>query len=231
MIPCVWYVSASVQPWEREVIGGMASALRARDVPLTLCSSGGLAAGGESWDGLTGLERAGRVLFSGSLWHLWGRPPVWWGLIRLRARTIHTSFDEKPIWRGHPSRLFPAPTPWGEALLLPTFTSRLQAAQSGPHVAGPDPLDALRAAALTLRGLVAVGLPSPYLDATLGPDGYIQVPQDEEESWLQAMATAEAEEGRRRSAAARHFIKIHFSPAQSADSLLAAYREVARTGK
>ncbi|MBR1671509.1 MAG: hypothetical protein IJ702_01140 [Fretibacterium sp.] len=232
MIPCVWYVSRTVNPWEQTLIGSMAAALRARGAfPLSLYIDGGTGdVEGEpcSWRALTGLERAGRILGRKALWHLWGSAPSWWGLIRLRFRTVHTSFDEKPSWRGYPSRLFPEPAREGEAVLIPTFNVRgvTDNAQSGLHVAGPRPLDALHAASLTMRGLVVAALSSPSLDALLGPEGYFRVPRDTEEDWRRALEITASEPGRRLAAAARHHIKDHCSADQCADSLIALYREV-----
>ena len=135
MIPCVWYVSKTIRPWERTLIGDMASALRAREASVTLYADGGTKGMEldevQSWSALTAFERAGRVLLSGrALWHLWGRAPSWWWLIRLRFRTVHTSLDEDPIWRGHPTRLLREQALEGESLLAPTFESHVSRSQS-----------------------------------------------------------------------------------------------------
>ena len=228
MIPCVWYVSRKVSPWEQALIDSMAAALRTRGGDVSLYVDGGTAELGEacSWRSLTGLERAGRILEGGALWHLWGDAPSWWWLIRLRFRTVHTSFEEKPVWRGYPSRLFPEPAREGEAVLIPTFATRGAGdnAQSGLHVAGAGALDALRASFLTMRGLVVAALPSPNLDALLGPEGYFQVTEDSEEAWRRALEVVVSEEGRRLAASARHYLKEHCSTDQCADSLIALYR-------
>lgn len=130
MIPCVWFVSKTARPWERALIGNMASAFRARGAALSLYVDGGVAEveaeGAQSWNALTGIERISQALFSRRrLWHLWGEAPLWWGLVRLHSRTVHTSFEARPSWRGHPTRFFPEPTREGEALLIPTFNSRI----------------------------------------------------------------------------------------------------------
>ena len=233
-ITCVWYVSRAVPPFERAIIANMASAFQARGGELSLYVDGGMDGvetdGACSWSALTGLERFGKVLFSGgALWHLWGEPPAWWPLVRMRSRTAHTLGDAAGAeWRGYPSLLFPARAREGEAILIPAFGSRVSSddAQSGPHVAGNTPLDAVRAAALTMRGLVTVGLESPYLDAILGPEGYFHVSEDAEDTWRNAMTAAESDEGRKRAAAARHHIKDCCSPDRCADSLIAMYRKV-----
>jgi hypothetical protein len=125
---CVWYVSDFVHPWEADVIGNLAETLKSRGASLRVYAKGGTArlnvGGIMSWNSLTFFERARAVLFGGKLWHLWGAPPVWWGLVRLRARTVHTSLSAKPRWRGHPTRLFKEQTGNGENRILPTFESK-----------------------------------------------------------------------------------------------------------
>ncbi|MCR4819388.1 MAG: hypothetical protein K5841_10565 [Fretibacterium sp.] len=206
----------------------MAASLRARGGDVSLYVDGGTAELAEacSWRALTGLERAGRILGRGGLWHLWGNAPSWWWLIRLRFRTVHTSFEEKTVWKGYPSRLFPELAREGETVLIPTFATRGAAdnAQSGLHVGGATPLDALRAASLTMRGLVVAAFPSPCLDAILGTDGYFHVSEDSEEAWRQALEVVASEEGRRLAASARHYLKEHCSADQCADSLITLYR-------
>ena len=122
---CVWYVSGFRQPWEADVISNLVETLKSRGMPLHVYSKGGTArirAGDVmSWNSLTFLERMKAVLFRGNLWHLWGDAPAWWGLVRLRARTIHTSLEAKPNWRGHPTRLFKEQADDGENRILPTF--------------------------------------------------------------------------------------------------------------
>lgn len=122
---CIWYVSDFKQPWEADVIGNLAEALRNRGASLRVYAKGGTARldTGEvmSWNSLTFFERMKIVLFCGKLWHLWGDAPGWWGLVRLRARTAHTSLSAKPLWRGHPTRLFKEQTRDGENRILPTF--------------------------------------------------------------------------------------------------------------
>ena len=188
MIPCIWYVSSATRPWERLLIGNMASALRGRGVSLSLYVDGGTTGinvtGIHSWRALTGFERMKRVLLSRrALWHLWGEAPFWWGLVRLRFRTVHTSFDAAPSWLGHPSRIFPEPSRNGESIILPTFDSRVsqmeeeqgQAVYMDPAAASPAlrwVLDDLGAPVIDLRevrfnsvparsGVVIPGGPEP----------------------------------------------------------------------
>ena len=79
---------------------------------------------------------------------------------------------------------------------------------------------------MTMRGMVAVGAPSPFLDAMLGNDGYFHVQGDNEESRSRAAKLANSEEGRRMAASARHHIKTQYSADRCADSLIALYRKI-----
>ena len=130
MVSCVWYVSKVSHPWERAMIGNMGGALRARGFGVSIYTDGGTMDFGVdgvfSWRSLTGLERVRLILSSaGTLWHLWGDPPAWWSLVRVRSRTVHTSWMPAPAWRGHPSRLFTEQAADGESVIKPTFESRL----------------------------------------------------------------------------------------------------------
>jgi len=124
-LSCVWYVSGFRQPWEADVISNLAEALKNSGIPLQIYTKGGTAnlryEKIVSWDSLTFFERVRAVLFRGKLWHLWGDAPAWWGLVRLRARTVHTSLEVKPYWRGLPTRLFKEQASDGENRILPAF--------------------------------------------------------------------------------------------------------------
>ena len=129
---CVWYVSSFRRPWEAAVIGNLAMALKTKKGGLKapqVYVKGGTASfradGILSWDSLTFFERAATVLFKGNLWHLWGDAPLWWGWIRLRARTVHTVLDTRPKWRGHPTRFFAEQAHEGESLIVPTFDVKI----------------------------------------------------------------------------------------------------------
>lgn len=139
MVPCIWYASKIAHPWERAMIGNMGAALRARGVGLSIYTDGGTMDfcldGVLSWRALTLLERMRLILSStGALWHLWGEAPRWWGLVRVRSRTVHTSWRPNPVWRGHPSRIFTEQADDGETVIKPTFESRL--AQPGEGADG-----------------------------------------------------------------------------------------------
>lgn len=271
MIPCIWYVSKTVDAWQRALIGRMAESLRSRGVSLSLYVDGSVAGidarDVSAWSALTGLERASRITFSGrALWHLWGDAPAWWWIVRLRSRAVHTSFKEKSSWCGYPSRIFPDQARNGEALLLPAFDFRISGvgeegplpvvclggaasqslkaalsgnefsvlsadelspdaltARSGVFIAGPQGFDALRAASLTMQGLVAAAIESPYLNALLGNEGYIRAAEDTEEAWRLTLEAALSERGRAVAVSARHFIKARCSPERCADSLVSLY--------
>ena len=139
MVPCIWYASKIAHPWERAMIGNMGAALRARGVGLSIYTDGGTTDfcldGVLSWRALTLLERMRLILSSaGALWHLWGEAPRWWGFVRMRSRTVHTSWRPNPVWRGHPSRIFTEQADDGETVIKPTFESRL--AQPGEGADG-----------------------------------------------------------------------------------------------
>ncbi|MBQ7262579.1 MAG: hypothetical protein IJR14_02550 [Synergistaceae bacterium] len=275
MLPCIWYISKDARPWERSLIGDMALALRARGASVSLYVDGGTGdipvEGVLSWRALTGVERMSRVLFSGrAVWHLWGEPPAWWRIIRLHARTAHTSFDEDPDWRGYPSCVFPRRPLDGEAQLVPTFAAKISQDDDGPtppsiyvsetapsalrklldvvdvpvvdlaqaHLApgpalrgafipGHGPSEALRAAAMTMRGLVASAPRSPHMDAILGAEGYLSAPEDTEDAWRKTIEEALSERGRQQAASGRHHLNVHCSSDRCADSLIELYRDVA----
>ncbi|MDR2527541.1 MAG: hypothetical protein LBD04_00785 [Synergistaceae bacterium] len=137
-IDCVWYVSGFRRPWEAAVVSNLAAALKGRDFltrSLRVYVSGGTANfhvdGVLSWNSLTFFERAALVLFRGRLWHLWGDAPLWWRWVRLRARTVHTSLDARPKWRGHPTRLFAEQARDGESLIVPAFEAKVAWADGG----------------------------------------------------------------------------------------------------
>ncbi|MDR1379016.1 MAG: hypothetical protein LBJ36_08185 [Synergistaceae bacterium] len=123
---CIWYISGFRRPWEAAVVGNLAVALGAGGEfsPRVYAESGTAnfrVEGVLSWKSLTFFERAVIVLFKGRLWHLWGDAPFWWGWVRLRARTLHTSLDVQPQWRGHPTRLFAEQVQEGESRIIPSF--------------------------------------------------------------------------------------------------------------
>ncbi|GHS95767.1 hypothetical protein AGMMS50276_12610 [Synergistales bacterium] len=139
MKDCIWFISGFHKPWEASVVANLAGVLNvARKTegmpPLRLYIAGGTGnfrvAGALSWKSLTFLERMSTILFRGGVWHLWGDAPFWWKFIRLRARTVHTSLEDKPNWMGHPTRLFAEQADCGESVIRPTFEVRVSLASS-----------------------------------------------------------------------------------------------------
>ena len=178
MVPCIWYASKIAHPWERAMIGNMGAALRARGVGLSIYTDGGTTDfcldGVLSWRALTLLERMRLILSSaGALWHLWGKTPRWWGLVRVRSRTVHTSWLPDPAWRGHPSRIFTEQADDGETVVKPTFESRLVHTEESAGVP-PDGSRAvyvkLASASAPLREAIAA-LNCPVVDLGMGRVG------------------------------------------------------------
>lgn len=178
MVPCIWYASKIAHPWERAMIGNMGAALRARGVGLSIYTDGGTTDfcldGVLSWRALTLLERMRLILSSaGALWHLWGKAPRWWGLVRVRSRTVHTSWLPDPAWRGHPSRIFTEQADDGETVVKPTFESRLVHTEESAGV----PPDGSRAVYVKLASASAplceaiAALNCPVVDLGMGRVG------------------------------------------------------------
>ena len=230
---CIWYVSGFTQPWEADVISNLAEALRNRGMSLQVYSQGGTARfrAGEvmSWNSLTFFERLKAVLSGGKkkLWHLWGDAPPWWGLVRLRFRTVHTSLSPgKPDWRGLPTRLFKEQTGDGENRVLPTFETRAAWTDNEQFdepffVADDTPGCALQAAFMTMRGVPVVAREvNPFVAELLGPGGYIVEPRESETPAADAIRAA--------SAAARRFLKERYGAAPAAELLESLYESVGR---
>ena len=186
-IRCVWYVSGFRRPWEAAVIGSLAAALKTlkpESCSLQIYTEGGTAnlrfGGALSWNSLTFFERMRIVLFGGRLWHLWGDAPSWWGWVRLRARTIHTSLSPAPNWKGHPTRLFAEQAGEGESRITPTFD--VKAAWTDENNAGgahalllaTRPSDALREALLESK-IETVPLEAAEMDTSLKRGGAVLV--------------------------------------------------------
>lgn len=178
MVPCIWYVSKIIHPWERVIIGNMGAVLKARGYGLSIYTDGGTTDfcvdGILSWKALTGLERLRLILSSaGGLWHLWGDPPPWWSLVRIRSRTVHTSWQPAPVWRGHPSRLFTEQAGDGESVIKPTFESRLTHSEEpseGSSLSSHALYVNLQKATSSLRKAVAA-LKCPVVDLGTGRFG------------------------------------------------------------
>jgi hypothetical protein len=209
---CVWYVSGFRRPWEAAVIDGLAAAAEANlsahpketgFSSLRVCVDGGTvnfrADGVMSWRSLTFFEKLALVLFKGKLWHLWGDAPFWWGLVRLRARTAHTSLEDSPRWRGFPTRLFEEQARYGESPIVPTFESKTVWAKEDkceessstiilatkPGAALGEALDELSAES----GMTSVPLSGSETDATLRSGGILLAGKRASDALLAAYLT------------------------------------------
>ena len=150
---CYWFVEDSPFPWESEVIGSLAAAARERGEDISvLCAGGTDNIGGDavSWASLNAMERSLLIGTRGSLWHLWGPPPKWWSAVRLRVRTVHSSMDPVPQWRGHPTSLFRCKAGRGEFFIPPAFEYRVPMEQDA---GAPDETKALVLACSRSGGL------------------------------------------------------------------------------
>ncbi|MBR1486738.1 MAG: hypothetical protein IJ597_05740, partial [Synergistaceae bacterium] len=109
-----WYISDSVSDVLAQVIGDMASALRShsRDIDLQVISA--------KDKSISGFEKIKNVFAKKEIWHLFGRAPYWWQIIRFHSRTVHTRL-EGTDWAGYPSRFFTEGALNGEAVIFPVF--------------------------------------------------------------------------------------------------------------
>lgn len=124
-IDCFWYVGESLRPWEMTVVGTLSRALIKSGTSIRSFSEGGTEnlsiPGLISWHSLNAIERFMIVGTKGRLWHLWGTPPSWWKIVRIRARTVHTRFDNLTGWKGHPTVLSATVCSSGETYIPPAF--------------------------------------------------------------------------------------------------------------
>ena len=114
MHTCNWYISSSVNGVLAQVIKDMANALRShsRDIELKV-----IYANDKS---IPGFERLKNVFSKKEIWHLFGKAPAWWRIVRLHSRTVHTLL-EGTDWAGQPSRFFTEGALNGEAVVFPVF--------------------------------------------------------------------------------------------------------------
>jgi hypothetical protein len=202
MTNCVWYVSGFRRPWEAAVVDGLAAASKAKGLsPLQVYVEGGTAnfhvEGTMSWRSLTFFERLAAVLFRGKLWHLWGKAPFWWGLVRFRARTVHTSLDDAPKWQGHPTRLFEGQARHGESLIAPTFGGKVAWAgkEKGEEASSLLILAAAPGAALRgvmeESGMTGIPLTEAVTDSTLQRGGLLFAGETPSDALLAAYLTVQ----------------------------------------
>ena len=114
MHTCGWYISDSVSDVLAQVIHDMANALRShsRDIDLTVISA--------KDKSISSFERAKSIFVKKEIWHLFGQAPIWWRIVRIHSRTVHTRL-EGTNWAGYPSRFFTEGALSGEAVVFPVF--------------------------------------------------------------------------------------------------------------
>ncbi len=114
MHTCGWYISSNVSDVLAQVINDMANALRShsRDIDLKVISANDKS--------ISGIERIKNIFTKKEIWHLFGRAPWWWRIVRLHSRTVHTRL-EGTDWGGYPSRFFTEGALSGEAVIFPVF--------------------------------------------------------------------------------------------------------------
>ena len=115
MHTCTWYISGSVSDVLAQVIKDMAAALRthSRNIDLDVIHAKDYA-----YKPLH--ERVRNIFARREVWHLFGKAPIWWRIVRMHSRTVHTLL-EKSNWAGWPSRFFTEGAKTGEAVIFPVF--------------------------------------------------------------------------------------------------------------
>lgn len=118
MLKCSWYISSSVSDELAQVIHEMSEAFRthARDLELDVIDS-------KSFGYKSFTERFRNFMRHKDIWHLFGKAPVWWRIVRLHSRTVHTMLEGNARWSGYPSRFFTEGALSGEAVIYPVFDS------------------------------------------------------------------------------------------------------------
>lgn len=115
MHTCTWYIAGNVSDVLAQVIKDMAAALRShsRNIDLEVIS-----ARGEGHK--AAFERVKNIFAKREIWHLFGRAPLWWRIVRLHSRTVH-SLLESSNWAGWPTRFFTEGAKTGESVIFPVF--------------------------------------------------------------------------------------------------------------
>ena len=115
MYTCNWYISASVNGVLEQVIQDMAAALRShsKDIDLNVISA-------REFQHKPFISLIKEICTKRNIWHLFGKAPLWWRLVRLHSRTVHTQL-EGDTWGGWPSRFFAEGLKSGEAVIFPVF--------------------------------------------------------------------------------------------------------------
>ena len=111
---CTWYIAGNVSDVLAQVIKDMAAALRShsRNIDLDVISAND--------SHKAGFERVSNIFRKREIWHLFGRAPLWWRIVRMHSRTVH-SLLESSNWAGWPTRFFTEGAKTGEAVIFPVF--------------------------------------------------------------------------------------------------------------
>ncbi len=126
MHTCNWYISASVSDVLAEVIKHMADALRTHSKNIDLTVINAKDSGYKS-----GFEQVKNIFASKEIWHLFGEAPLWWRIVRIHSRTVHTLLDGGKKWGGYPSRFFTEGAMNGEAVIFPVFDAISSRSEDG----------------------------------------------------------------------------------------------------
>ena len=115
MHTCTWYISSSVNGVLEQVIKDMAAALRShsRDIDLNVISARDFQHSGY-------ISQLKEIFTKREIWHLFGKAPLWWRLVRVHSRTVHTLLEDGK-WQGWPTRFFAEGLKAGENVILPVF--------------------------------------------------------------------------------------------------------------
>ena len=115
MHTCNWFISSSVNGVLEQVIQDMAAALRShsKDIELNVISAREF-----QHKPFTALIK--EICTKREIWHLFGKAPAWWRIVRLHSRTVHTLLEGEN-WGGWPSRFFTEGLKSGEAVIFPVF--------------------------------------------------------------------------------------------------------------
>ena len=99
MHTCNWYISESVSDVLAQVIYHMAEALRthSKDIELKVINA--------KDKSISEFERTKNFFSKKEIWHLFGKAPLWWKIVRMHSRTVHTLLEGNN-WAGYPSRFF-----------------------------------------------------------------------------------------------------------------------------
>ena len=114
MHTCNWYISESVSDVLAQVIFHMAEALRthSKDIELKVINA--------KDKSISDFERTKNFFGKKEIWHLFGKAPLFWKIVRMHSRTVHTLLEGNK-WAGYPSRFFTEGAINGEAVIFPVF--------------------------------------------------------------------------------------------------------------